>query len=232
MNSPEKRRDTKKLQNKRRRQKWHFLRDCCVAFVGRKMKCEDQGEVEGGRGHVENGMSKSKKQKRKCVRGKTNLWEMRQESVRLACCLMDWVVVVPVVGVGVGGPSFCRLVDRKKYYMDSSELVFLQKWGMKIKVKASLLFGGECPWQAGWCRQKQRWLGNKDGGAYGSEARGDVTAARKPDKDDGDKLRLQTAVFQAALFKEEPTQAVCMNARSCTRLQAGNVRGSVTIKFT
>lgn len=99
MNSQEKRRDTKKLQNKRRRQKWHFLRDCCVAFVGRKMKCEDQGEMEGGRGHVENGMSKSKKQKRKCVRGKTNLWEMRQESVRLAgCCLMDWVVVVEVGG--------------------------------------------------------------------------------------------------------------------------------------
>lgn len=94
---------------------------------------------------------------------------------------------------------------------------------MKIKVKESLLFGGECPWQAGWCRQKQRWLGNKDGGAYGSEARGDVTAAGKPDKDDGDKLRLQTAVFQAALFKEEPTQAVYMNAGSCTRLQAGNV---------
>lgn len=44
-----------------------------MAFVGRKMKCEDQGEMEGGRGHVENGMSKSKKQKRKCVRGKTNL---------------------------------------------------------------------------------------------------------------------------------------------------------------
>lgn len=98
MNSPEKRRDMKKLQNKRRRQKWHFLRDCCVAFVGRKMNCEDQGEVEGGRGHVENGMSKSKKQKRKCVKGKTNLWEMRQESVRLACCLMDWATVV-VVGV-------------------------------------------------------------------------------------------------------------------------------------
>lgn len=105
MNSPEKRRDMKKLQNKRRRQKWHFLRDCCVAFVGRKMKCEDQGEVEGGRGHVENGMSKSKKQKRKCVRGKTNLWEMRQESVRLACCLMDWTVVVGVEGefLQVGG---------------------------------------------------------------------------------------------------------------------------------
>lgn len=144
MNSLEKRRDTKKLQNKRRRQKWHFLRDCCVAFVGRKMKCEDQGEVEGGRGHVENGMSKSKKQKRKCVRGKTNLWEMTQESVRLACCLMDWMVVVG------GGGCFCRLVDRKKKDdMDSSELVFLQKWRMKIKVKTSLLFGGECPWQAG-----------------------------------------------------------------------------------
>lgn len=103
MNSQEDRRDTKKLQNKRRRQKWHFLRDCCVAFVGRKMKCEDQGEMEGGRGHVENGMSKSKKQKRKCVRGKTNLWEMRQESVRLpGCCLMDWVVEV-VVGLDFTG---------------------------------------------------------------------------------------------------------------------------------
>lgn len=44
-----------------------------MAFVGRKMKCEDQREMEGGRGHGENGMSKSKKQKRKCVRGKTNL---------------------------------------------------------------------------------------------------------------------------------------------------------------
>lgn len=44
-----------------------------MAFVGRKMKCEDQGEMEGRRGHVENGMSKSEKQKRKCVRGKTNL---------------------------------------------------------------------------------------------------------------------------------------------------------------
>lgn len=27
------------------------------------MKCEDQREMEGGRGHGENGMSKSKKQK-------------------------------------------------------------------------------------------------------------------------------------------------------------------------
>lgn len=148
MNSPEKRRDTKKLQNKRRRQKWHFLRDCCVAFVGRKMKCEDQGEVEGGRGHVENGMSKSKKQKRKCVRGKTNLWEMRQESVRLACCLMDWMVVV--VGGGGGTTEFLQVGgQKKKDDMDSSELVFLQKWRMKTKVKTSLLFGGECPWQAG-----------------------------------------------------------------------------------
>lgn len=44
-----------------------------MAFVGRKMKCEDQREMEGGRGHGENGMSKSETQKRKCVRGKTNL---------------------------------------------------------------------------------------------------------------------------------------------------------------
>lgn len=162
----------KKLQNKRRRQKWHFLRDCCVAFVGRKMKCEDQGEVEGGRGHVENGMSKSKKQKRKCVRGKTNLWEMRQESVRLACCLMDWVVVVG----GWGGWVFAGWwtgKKKKKPDMDSSELVFekkgtLQKWEMKIKVKTSFLFVGECPSRQVVQREAKVWertLENKDGEA-------------------------------------------------------------------
>lgn len=110
MNSQAKRRDTEKLQNKRRRQKWHFLRDCCVAFVGRKMKCEDQREMEGGRGHGENGMSKNKKQKRKCVRDKTNLWEMSQESVRLAPGrMMDWVGME-----AGGGTGFCRLVDREE----------------------------------------------------------------------------------------------------------------------
>lgn len=31
------------------------------------MKCEDRGEMEGGRGHVENGMSRSKKQKERRV---------------------------------------------------------------------------------------------------------------------------------------------------------------------
>lgn len=92
MKSQEKRRDTEKLQNKRRRQKWHFLRDCYVAFVGRKMKCEDQGETGGGRrGHGGNGMSWSQKQKRKkCARGKTNLWEMSQESVRLPAAVW-WI---------------------------------------------------------------------------------------------------------------------------------------------
>lgn len=39
-----------------------------MAFVEGKMKCEDQREMEGGRGHGENGMSKSKKQKRVCER--------------------------------------------------------------------------------------------------------------------------------------------------------------------
>lgn len=56
-------------------------------------------------------------------------------------------------GGGLRGLSFCRLVDRKKKKkpdMDSSELVFekkgtLQKWEMKIKVKTSFLFVGECP---------------------------------------------------------------------------------------
>lgn len=161
MNSPEKRRDMKKLQNKRRRQKWHFLRDCCVAFVGRKMKCEDQGEVEGGRGHVENGMSKSKKQKRKYVRGKTNLWEMRQESVKPACCLMDGAVVAGVEG----GTEFLQVGGQKKIPLSKKEGT-LQKWEMKIKVKTSFLFGGECPWQAGCADRgkgvrenaaKQRW---------------------------------------------------------------------------
>lgn len=174
MNSPEKRRDMKKLQNKRRRQKWHFLRDCCVAFVGRKMKCEDQGEVEGGRGHVENGMSKSKKQKRKCVRGKTNLWEMRQESVRLACCLMDWVVVVGVEGDWV----FAGWWTEKKVIWIPLSWCFkkkgtLQKWEMKIKVKTSFLFEGECPWQAGCADRgkgvrenvrKQRWRSIRERG--------------------------------------------------------------------
>lgn len=59
-----------------------------------------------------------------------------------------------------GGLSFCRLVDRKKKKddMDSCELVFLQKWRMKTKVKTSLLFGGECPWQAGGAdRSKGGW---------------------------------------------------------------------------
>lgn len=147
MNSREKRRDTKKLQNKRRRQKWHFLRDCCVAFVGRKMKCEDQGEMEGGRGHVENGMSKSKKQKRKCVRGKTNLWEMRQESVRLAgCCLMDWVVVE------VGGWDWVLQVggQRRTCDMDPLRWHFYkkrtpQKWEMKIKQKHHFSLEGNLP---------------------------------------------------------------------------------------
>lgn len=125
MNSQEKRRDTKKLQNKRRRQKWHFLRDCCVAFVGRKMKCEDQGEMEGGRGHVENRMSKTKKQKRKRVRGKTNLWEMRQESLRLAgYCLMDWVVGVEDGRVGLGFVGWRR---EKNLWYGSFEVAFQKK---------------------------------------------------------------------------------------------------------
>lgn len=60
------------------------------------------------------------------------------------------------------------------------------------------------------CRQKQRWLGNKDGDAHVSEAWGDVTAATTPDKDDGDKLRSQTAVFQDALFEREASAGLFM----------------------
>lgn len=69
--------------------------------------------------------------------------------------------------------------------------------------------------------RSKRWLGNKDGGAHAGEARGDVTAATAPDKDDGDKLRFQTAVFQDALLKEEPrpglftgTPGPCARARA------------------
>lgn len=136
MNSQAKRRNTEKLQNKRRRQKWHFLRDCCVAFVGRKMKCEDQREMEGRRGYGENGRSKNKKQKRKCVRDKTNLWEMKQESVTLAArWMMDWVAME-----AGGGTEFCRLVDRKKPAIwilcgGISKRWTLQKWEMNIKQK-------------------------------------------------------------------------------------------------
>lgn len=49
-----------------------------------------------------------------------------------------------------GGAEFLQVGGQgKKDDMDSSELVFLHKWRMKTKVKTSLLFGGECPWQAG-----------------------------------------------------------------------------------
>lgn len=156
MDSQEKRRDTKKLQNKKRRQKWHFLRDFCVAFVGRKMKCEGQGELEGGGGHVENGMSKSKKQRRKCVRGKTNLWEMRQESARLAAVWwIGWWRWCERVG-----RSFCRVVDREEPVIwilwtgISEKMELYRKKGDENKTKkTSLLFGGESPCQVGWAER-------------------------------------------------------------------------------
>lgn len=203
MNSPEKRRDMKKLQNKRKRQKWHFLGDFCVAFVGRKMKCEDQGEVEGGRGHVENGMSKNKKRRRKCVRGKTNLWEMRQESVRLACCLMDRAVAVRVEGDRLF--AGWRTGKKKKWYGflwagvskkgNSAEMGDENKSQNIISLWRRISLAGRL------CRQRvwERMLENKDGEANGRQAWGDVTEARKPDRDDGDKSRFQTAVFVAAV---------------------------------
>lgn len=138
MNSQEKRRDTEKLQNKRRRQKWHFLRDCCVAFVGRKMKCEDQREMEGGRGHGENRMSKSKKQKRKCVRGKTNLWEMRQESARLSAAVWwirwgwRWGGGARFLQVG-GQRRTCDMDPLRRHFKKKKKKSTLQKWEMNIK---------------------------------------------------------------------------------------------------
>lgn len=61
---------------------------------------------------------------------------------------------MPVVAVGGGRTEFLQVGGQKKkiYDMDSSELVFLQNWGMKIKVKESLLFGGE--WRVGADRSK------------------------------------------------------------------------------
>lgn len=173
MNSPERRRDTEKLQNKRRRQKWHFLRDCCVAFVGRKMKCEDQREMEGWRGHGENGMSKSTKQKRKCARGTTNLWEMRQGVSEAGCWLSDGLgggVVGGGTGVlQVGGQrrnlwygSFEAAFEKEK----KSELSRKEEMEVKQKKKhTSLLFGGESPWQVERREAKvRRRLGRKQRG--------------------------------------------------------------------
>lgn len=60
--------------------------------------------------------------------------------------------------VGGGDRVFAGWRTEKKDDMDSSELVFLQKWRMKIKVKTSHLFGGECPWHAGCAdRSKGGW---------------------------------------------------------------------------
>lgn len=76
------------------------------------------------------------------------------------------------------------------------------------------------------CSQKQRWLGNKDGDAHAGEARGDVTAPTTPDKDDGDKLRFQTAVFQDALLKEEPRPG-CLYERRLVHARVSGGRASI-----
>lgn len=76
------------------------------------------------------------------------------------------------------------------------------------------------------CSQKQRWLGNKDGDAHTGEARGDVTAPTTPDKDDGDKLRFQTAVFQDALLKEEPRPG-CLYERRLVHARVSGGRASI-----
>lgn len=69
-------------------------------------------------------------------------------------------------------------------------------------------------------------MGNKDGDACASQARGDVTEATTPDRDDGDKLRFQTAVFQDALLKEEPRPR-CLCERRLVHTRVSGERASI-----
>lgn len=245
MDSQEKRRDTKKLQNKKRRQKWHFLRDCCVAFVGRKMKCEGQGELEGGGGHVENGMSKSKKQKR-------SVWEVRLIYEKWGRSQRGWLLSD---GLGGGGDVrgwdevFAVWWTEKNLWYGSFEQAFQKKMelyrkkGDENKTKKIITsLWRRISLSGRLSRERQRresnWVGNKDGEAQGSEQKRKKCVKWQRQESERKMMEIKWDKRQLPLMQvlfnclERGVCTGCLCEWMCMCVQAEHIQVPAIIKFT
>lgn len=166
--------------------------------------------MESGRGHGENGMSKSKKQKE-------SVWEVRLIYEKWGRSLWGWLLPLSD-GLGGGGTGFCSKVDteepviwllwgciskevnseemgdeykiiKKKHHFSLENLPHRQVKQRKAKVRKRI--GGKQRWKSTW-----DWV---------KEKRKRVKWQRQEkvceEKDDGDKGRWQTAAFDATALQ-------------------------------